>query len=266
MNEPVGDFAGKVAVITGSAVGIGRGVAVTLARLGMRIAALDIDTTNNAETAALVEAAGAACLAIDCDVGDKRAVKLAIDAVAEKFGGIHLLVNNAGYWDNSALTEGSYDSQTAAFDRAMDASAFGSYYCTRAAVEHLIASGGGNIIGMITDHVKPGHYITGLPAVGYDCAKFAMWRQTETWAQELAPHDIRVNGLCFGAVDTPMLRGATDGLLDTAMQPEDIGQAVVNIVSHGSEGPTGETWLVAKTPEPREVGLAEIAALAPHGG
>jgi NAD(P)-dependent dehydrogenase (short-subunit alcohol dehydrogenase family) len=244
-------------------VGIGRGVAVVLARLGMNIAALDIDAANNRSTAEKVRAAGASGIAIDCDVGDKRAAKIAIDAVAEKFGGIDLLVNNAGFWDNSALTQGTFESQTEAFDKAMGASALGTFYCTRAAVDHLRAGGGGNVIGMITDHVKPGHYITGLPAVGYDCGKFAMWRQTETWAQELAPHNIRVNGLCFGAVDTPMLRSATDGLLATAMQPEDIGQAVANIVAHGPTGPTGETWLVAKTPEPREVGLAEIAALAP---
>ncbi len=263
MSDLAEHFAGKVAIITGSAVGIGRGVAVTLARLGMNVAALDVDVANNAETARLVTAAGAQCLAIECDVGDKHAVKAAVDAAAEKFGGLHLLINNAGYWDNSALIQGSYESQTAAFDRAMNASALGSYYCMRAAVDHMRASGGGNVIGMITDHIKPGYYITGLPAVGYDCAKFAMWRQTETWAQELAEHNIRVNGLCFGAVDTPMLRAVIDEMYATAMEPEDIGQAVVNIVSHGAGGPTGETWLVAKTHEPRATGLTEIAALAP---
>jgi len=263
MNDFSEHFAGKTAVITGSAVGIGRGVAVVLARLGMNVAALDIDGANNTETARLVAAAGAQCLAIECDVGDKHAVKTAVDATAEEFGGIHLLINNAAFWDNSALTHGSYESQTAAFDRAMNASAMGSYYCVRAAVDHMRDSGGGNVVGMITDHIKPGYYITGLPAVGYDCAKFAMWRQTETWAQELLEYNIRVNGLCFGAVDTPMLRGVIEEMYATAMQPEDIGQAVVNIVAHGAGGPTGETWLVAKTHEPRATGLAEIAALAP---
>ena len=265
MSEPANHFVGKTAVITGSAVGIGRGVAVVLARLGMNIGALDIDTANNQQTAKLVQDAGASCLAIDCDVGDKRAAKIAIDAVAEKIGGINLLVNNAGYWDNSALTQGTYESQTEAFDKAMGGSALGAFYCTRAAVDHMRAAGGGNVIGMITDHVKPGYLITGKPAVGYDCGKFGMVRQTETWAQELAPHGIRVNGLCFGAVDTPMLRAVAADPLPGEMQVEDIGQAVVNIVAHGSAGPTGETWLVAKTEESREVGLAEIAALAPVG-
>lgn len=272
MSEQGEYFAGKTAVVTGSAVGIGRSVAITLARLGMNIGALDIDVSNNQITAGMVAAAGASsptvksgsCVAIDCDISDKHAAKAAIDSVAARFGSIDLLVNNAGYWDNSALTEGTFESQTAAFDRALGASALGTFYCTRAAVDHLRASGGGNVISMITDHVKPGYSIAGKPAVGYDSGKFAMWRQTETWAIELAPHHIRVNGLCFGAVDTPMLRAAIDGKLPTEMQPEDIAQAVVNIVAHGAVGPTGETWLVAKTEDPREVGLAEIAALAPH--
>ena len=256
-------FEGRVALITGSAVGIGRGVATVLARKGMHIAGLDIDCAENAQSAAEVRALGRECLTLACDIGDKQAVKQAVDAVIEHYGRIDVLINNAGYFDNAALLQGDYASQTAAFDRAMGASVLGSYYVTRAAVEALCASDDGNIVGMITDHVKPGHYLTGLPAVGYDAGKFGMWRQTETWALELKARGVRVNGLCFGAVDTPMLRNATEGLLETAMQPEDIGQAVVNILAHGVDGPTGETWLVAKTPEPRATGLAEIAALAP---
>ena len=218
---------------------------------------------NNLQTAELVEAAGRRCEPFACDVGDKSQVKAAVDEVAQQFGRIDILINNAGYWDNSALLTGDFESQTEAFDRAMGASVLGAYYCTRAVVDHMQRTGGGNVIGMITDHVKPGHYITGLPAVGYDCGKFGMWRQTETWAEELRGSNIRVNGLCFGAVDTPMLRSATTGLLETAMQPADMGQAVLNILAHGADGPTGQTWLICKTPEPRDVGLQEIAALAP---
>lgn len=251
----------KVVLVTGSGEGIGRGVAGVLASQGMHIAGLDIDAEANAQTAAQVEALGGLFLPLLCDVGDKLAVKQAVDAAVERFGKIDVLINNAGYWDNSSLIEGDYESQTAEFDRAMGASGLGSYYVTRACIDHM--SSGSNIIGMITDHIKPDFLITGSPAIGYDCAKFSMWRQTETWAIQLQPRGIRVNGLCFGAVDTPMLRGVTMALQDTAMQPEDIGQAVLNILAHPIDGPTGQTWLVAKSHEPREVGLREIAELAP---
>ena len=252
---------GNVAVVTGSAKGIGRGVALVLAQQGVRIAGLDVDASDNAETASRVESAGGQFMAITCDISDKHAVKQAIEKVVDTYRQIDLLINNAGYWDNSALTQGDYDSQTVEFDRAMGASAMGSYYVTRACIDHMPA--GSNIIGMITDHIKPGYLITGAPAVGYDCAKFAMWRQTETWAIELADRRIRVNGLCFGAVDTPMLRSVTTDLQATAMKAEDIGQAVLNILAHSTEGPTGQTWLIAKTHDAREIGLEEIAALAP---
>jgi len=251
----------KVAVVTGSGEGIGRGVSRVLAKQGMRIAGLDLDAETNAQTALQVRKLGGEFLPKTCDVGDKHAVKRAIDEIVAEVGSIDLLINNAGYWDNSSLLEGDYDTQTTEFDRAMGASALGSYYVTRACIDHMPS--GSNIIGMITDHIKPDFLITGSPAVGYDCAKFSMWRQTETWAIELKAKGIRVNGLCFGAVDTPMLRGVTLDLQDTAMAPEDIGQAVLNILAHPTDGPTGQTWLVAKSREPREVGLREIAELAP---
>ena len=251
----------KIVVVTGSAKGIGRGVARVLGREGASVAGLDIDGAANGDTQQEIESLGANFLALDCDVGDKLSVKRSIDAVIDRFGRIDAVVNNAGYWDNSALTQGDYESQTTAFDRAMGASAMGSYYVTRACVDHM--SEGGNILGMITDHIKPGYLITGSAAIGYDCAKFAMWRQIETWALELAPRGIRVNGLCFGAVDTPMLRSVTTALAGTAMHADDIGQAVLNILMHPIDGPTGQSWLVAKSHEPRDKGLQEIAELAP---
>ena len=251
----------KVVLITGSGEGIGRGVARVLAKQGMHVAGLDLDAEANSQTADQVQSLGGSFLALTCDVGDKHAVKRAVDAAVDRFGKIDILINNAGYWDNSSLIEGDYESQTAEFDRAMGASGLGSYYVTRACVDHMPS--GSNIIGMITDHIKPDFLITGSPAIGYDCAKFSMWRQTETWAMELKPRGIRVNGLCFGAVDTPMLRNVTMELQDTAMHPEDIGQAVLNILAHPIDGPTGQTWLVAKSREPREIGLREIAELAP---
>lgn len=253
----------KVAIVTGSAIGIGRGVSVALARQGARIAALDIDTDNNADTARQVEAAGQACLAIDCDVGDKDQVRRAIDQTLEAYGRIDVLVNNAAVWDNSALLDGTFESQSDAFDRAMGACAFGTYYCALAATPALIAAGGGNIINLITEHVKPGHLITERPALGYDCAKFSQWRLTEHMAHELQAHNIRVNGLCFGATDTPMLRGVAPEIADAAMKVEDLGQAVLNIIAHGPEGPTGETYLFGTSGSARADSLKAIAALAP---
>lgn len=254
---------GKVAVVTGSAVGIGRGVSVALAEQGADVGCLDIDMLENRNTAERIRAVGRRALALDCDVSDKVQVRRAVNAVLQTFGRIDVLVNNAAVWDNSSLLEGTFDSQTAAFDRAMGTCAMGAYYCARAAVPAMVAAGGGNIVNMITEHVKEGHDIIGQPAMGYDCAKFSLWRLTETWAVELADSNIRVNGLCFGATDTPMLRGVAPRVAEAAMKIEDLGQAVVNVLAHGEGGPTGQTWLFGVSGTPRQESLAAIAALAP---
>lgn len=255
----------KVAVITGSAVGIGRGIAVALAREGADIIALDIDVLENHTTAAEVGAVGRECLALACDVSDKIQVRTAINEGLAAFGRVDVLVNNAAVWDDSSLLGGTYESQTAAYDNAMGSCAMGAYYCARACAPAMAAKDGGNIINVITEHVKEGHYITQAPALGYDCAKFAQWRQTENWAHELHDSGIRVNGLCFGATDTPMFRNAvpTKGL-DT-MKVEDLGQAVINLIAHGAAGPTGQTFLFGTSGTPREDSLKAIAALAPQG-
>jgi NAD(P)-dependent dehydrogenase (short-subunit alcohol dehydrogenase family) len=256
---------GKVAVITGSATGIGRGLCLALARNGAKVAALDIDGAGNAETAALVRAQGGDCLPVTCDVGDRHQVRLAMELVLREFGRLDLLVNNAAVWDNSSLLEGSYDSQTAAFEQAVAACTLGSFNCASAAAPALRAAGGGNIVNMITEHVKEGHYLTGRRGLGYDCAKFGQWRLTAVLAAELKTWNIRVNGLCFGATDTPMLRGEAPDLAEIAMKPEDLAQAVLNVIAHGPDGPTGETYLFGTSGTPREESVRAIAGLAPGG-
>jgi NAD(P)-dependent dehydrogenase (short-subunit alcohol dehydrogenase family) len=254
---------GQVAVVTGGAEGIGRGFAVAFAEHGANVASLDIDSVSNAETVRQVEAAGRKGLAIDCDVADAAQVRRAMNDVIREFGRIDVLVNNAAVWVNTALTQGTYESQTRNFEDSIDICAMGSFYCAMAAVPAMRANGGGNILNVITEHVKEGHLITGLaPATGYDSAKWVQLRLTETWAVELQPHGIRVNALCMGATDSPMFRATHT--MPAAIMPADIAQAALNILAHGPGGPTGQSYLFAASGTSREQALAEIAALAPQ--
>ena len=255
-------FKGQVAVITGSAVGIGAGIALGLAERGADIVALDIDHRANAQLAAQVRALGVRALAIDCDVGERLQVLRAFKAAVDEFGRIDVLVNNAAVWLDCALTTGTYESQTEAFAQSLNSCALGSFFCARAVVPTMVQGGGGNIINIITEHIKEGHYITGMPASGYDCAKFSQWRLTETWAVELRKHNIRVNALCFGATDTPMLRAVSAAIADAGMKTADLAQAVINVLSHGADGPTGQSYLFGVSGTPRQESLRQIAALA----
>lgn len=252
-----------VVVITGSAVGIGRGLATGLAAKGAHIVALDIDITGNGETARQVRALGRECLDIHCDVGDAAAVERAIAAADAHFGRIDLLLNNAAVYLDCTLTGGTFASQRDAFLKSMNACAMGSYYCALACVPVMRRRGGGNIVNLITEHIREGHLMTGGAATGYDCAKFSQWRLTESWAIELKPHDIRVNALCFGATDTPMLRAVSVPIAEAGMKPEDLTQAVLNILAHGKGGPTGQVHLFGTSGTPRAESLRQIAALAP---
>lgn len=259
------DLSGQVAVVTGSAVGIGRGLCVAFAERGADVVALDVDTVANEETAALVRAFGREPLALTCDVGDAAAVKSAAEQTIARFGRVDLLVNNAALYNDTRLTVGDYDAQVAEFHAALGACVTGAYHCTAAFLPGLRAAGGGNIVNMLTDHVLPGYYITGYAATGYDVAKFGLWRLTESWAVELAPLGVRVNGLSFGATDTPMLRAVSVEAAEKGMKPADLAQAVFNVLAHGPGGPTGQNYVFGMTRATRDEHLAGIAAIAPQG-
>ena len=237
---------------------------MALAGRGADVVALDIDDAENEVTAAAVRAAGREPLVRSCDVGDPAAVKAVAAEALARFGRVDLLVNNSALWNDTRLTAGDYDAQVAAFHRALGACATGAFHCTAAFLPGLRAAGGGNVVNMLTDHVLAGHYITGAAATGYDVAKFGLWRLTESWAVELAPLGIRVNGLSFGATDTPMLRGVSVELAEKGMTPADLAQAVFNVLAHGPGGPTGQTYVFGMTRAPRAEHLAGIAAIAPQ--
>lgn len=247
-----------VAVVTGSAVGIGRELCRAFAARGMCVLGLDLDAAGNAETAEMV---GPAMATVTCDIGDAAAVKAAIDELVARTGRIDVLVNNAAVFGDTRLLSGDYDRQVAAWHRAMDACSNGAFHCTAAAAPVMAAGGGGTVVNMITDHIRPTHALVNGYATGYDATKFALWRLTEGWAAELAPVGIRVNGLAFGATDTPMLRGVSPRLADTAMRASDMADAALAIVDQGPDGPTGQVWDVGFTGTPRDEYLAQIAAI-----
>ena len=248
-----------IVVVSGSAVGIGRGVAETFASNGGTVIAMDVNTTENAVTKSRVEAAGGHCLTFDCDVADRLAVKEVFKSLPKELSRIDLLVNNAALWNDTSLTTGDYDQQTQAFDAAMGACAMSPFYCIAAALPFLKNSESANVINIITDHVNEVRYLSGVNATGYDCAKFSLWRLTEHWALELAPFGIRVNGLCFGATDTPMLRTASPEHVDRAMLVNDITDAITLVLNQGPNGQTGERFCFGMGHMQRKDSLKQIA-------
>ncbi len=251
-----------VALVTGSAAGIGRALCQVFADRGMCVVGFDIEVDANAGTAELV---GSAMAAVTCDVGDAAAVKAAVDEVVARTGRIDVLVNNAAVWNDTRLLGGSYDVQVAAWHRAMGSCSDGAFHCTAATAPTMVAGGGGNVVNMITNHIRSDQLITGMAATGYDASKFALWRLTESWAVELGKVGVRVNGLAFGATDTPMLRAVSPRLADEGMRAEDMADAVCAIIDQGPGGTTGQVWDVGFTGTPRDESLRQIAAIRSSG-
>lgn len=248
---------GKAAVVTGSAVGIGRAIAVALAEQGAAVAGLDIDAAGNAETARLVRETGRQGLAVDCDVADRAQVRRAMNGALQRLGRIDVLVNNAAIYADTSLTGGDYESQTHGYERSMAICALGSYYCARAAAPAMLAAGGGDILNVITEHIKEGHLMTGGAASGYDGAKWVQWRQVETWAAELAPHGIRVNAIGPGFIETPMTAG-----IDEA----DTGAWAMRLTPMRRMGRPAEVAKTALFLACEDSSFYTGAMLHPHGG
>ncbi|MGH3518135.1 MAG: SDR family NAD(P)-dependent oxidoreductase [Haloechinothrix sp.] len=196
------DFSGKVAVITGAGSGIGRALAVELAKRGSRLALSDVDTAGIAETAALCEKAGAQANQYLLDVADRKAVYDHADAVSADFGQVNLVFNNAGVALTATVAELSWDD----FEWIVDINFWGVMYGTKAFLPHLIASGDGHLVNISS--------VFGLIAVpsqsAYNATKFAVRGFTEALRQEMRNerHPVGVSCVHPGGIKTNIARNA----------------------------------------------------------
>jgi len=251
-----------VAVITGGAVGIGQAIAKAVGGRGGQVYNIDHDGSGNEETDKLVTVAGGQCTSFTANAGDPETIRQIFEQISSECDHIDLLVNNSAIWNDSSLTTGDYQSQVKAFQTAIDSCLRAAFCCTLAAVPMLEKSSNPVIINMNTEHMDKDHYLSYIVgSTGYDCAKFGLWRLTQTWAAELKEKGIRVNEFCFGAVDTPMLRAVSPSKADAGMKPEDLAVATFHIVDQGPTGETGQSHFFGFSGASREESLREIATL-----
>ena len=240
-------FDGKVAVITGGAVGFGRAFGTALAREGASIVIADIDTEAADATAKALEADGHAALVVDCDVADEEQVDAAMAATVDHFGGVDLLINNAGLH----LLEYNQPFGTLARDklrRLFDVNVIGIVNCTLACRPSMASRGGGTVVNISS---MAAH----LSTTPYAVSKLAVRGLTAALATELASDRIRVNAISPGLMATEnamadLPRELVDDFVENKQlvrrlgEMGDIVNAMLYLCSDESSFVTGETLKV----------------------
>ncbi len=228
----------KVAIVSGAAQGLGRAFADSLQQDGYAVLGFDVKACEIPE-----------CTTMVADVSKREDVE-AVLARALALGELCVVVNNAGTWRKTPVTS-TWEDTLADWDYIMDTNLKGVLMLSRAAVPHLIKAGSGHIINISSYYVLPAKSDGTNPSDTdlYNASKWALNGFTDAWAKRLQSHNITVNGMCMGAVDTPMLRGLfpdnqlPPALAESVMQPEDIGQQLLDIIASGRSGENFGAWV-----------------------
>jgi len=242
---------GKVAVITGAGSGIGRGIALRLSEMGAAVVILDIDSEKGEATVRTITERAGRALFEKCDVRSAEDCRSATEKTITAFGRIDILCNNAGV----VIRKTVVDLKEGEWDVALDVTLKGIFLLSREAIPHMVKNGGGVIINTGSGWALKG----GPQAASYCAAKAGVLNLTKAMAIDHGKDSIRVNCVCPGDVDTPMLhsecaqlgedkatflRDAASRPLARVGRPEDVANAVLFLASPMAEWITGACLVV----------------------
>ncbi len=244
-------LAGKVALVTGAASGIGRVSAVLFGRAGASICLMDTNADGIREAADEIARGGGRAITVVGDVSRAADCERAVRAAVDELGGLHVLFNNAGIIRRASVTEMAED----AWDLVMAVNVRSVFLLSRAAIPVMIDAGGGTII-----NTGSGWGLVGGPrAASYCASKGAVVQLTRAMAIDHGPDNIRVNCICPGDTDTPLLRDeatqlgvpterflaqAADRPLRRVGTADDIAQAALYLASDAASFVTGTVLVV----------------------
>jgi NAD(P)-dependent dehydrogenase (short-subunit alcohol dehydrogenase family) len=243
----VGRLEGKVCVITGAGGGMGRDAAILFSEEGASVCAADVNLAAAEETAAQCRDA----FAHEVNVADETAVKAMMDATVERYGGIDVLYNNAGISpnDDASVLETSVE----AWDRVQDVNTKGVFLCCKHGIPHLQRRGGGSVINVASFVAIVG---AATSQISYTASKGAVLSMTRELAVQFARENVRVNALCPGPVETPLLLsiyGNDPAALERRRnhwptgrlaKPREVVNGALFLASDESSYVTGSTFLV----------------------
>jgi 3-oxoacyl-[acyl-carrier protein] reductase len=240
------DLAGQVALVTGASRGIGRATAIALARCGARVACAARNTEKLAETVQAIQATGGSAEAFECDVTNGAAVQALVDKIAEGWGRLDVLVNNAGITRDTLLPRMADDQ----WDDVINTNLRGTFLFTRAATRPMMQARYGRII-----NISSVSGIRGNPGqANYSASKAAVIGFSRTVARELASRKITVNVVAPGFVETDMTAVLGEAMMDEVVKkmipakrigrPDEVADAILFFASPASGFITGQVLVV----------------------
>ena len=239
-------FRGKVAVITGAALGIGKAAAIAFSRQGARVAIVDLAKEHGEAAVQQIYEAGGEAMLIRADVSSEQDVRKLFDDVKTRWGRLDILVNNAGIYVQGDASDTSMKD----WERVLAVNLSGPFLCTKHAIPAMIKNGGGVIINIASEAGLVG--IAGQ--VAYNVSKGGLIALTRSCAIDLAKRGIRVNCVCPGTTDTPLVQDAVNRADDPAQArrqleeirplnrlgtPKEIASAILYLASEDAAYATG---------------------------
>ena len=240
------DLSETVAIVTGGNGGIGRGIALGLAEAGAAVAILARNQEKNRAVVAELEALGVRAIALEADLSDRTQLKPALDRVERDLGAVNILVNNAGI----AVMSPTLTLEPAQWDSVIETNLTSCFILSRLAAQSMVARKAGKIINVASEYAFFGAPV--LPS--YSAAKGGLMQLTKSMAIELARHNIQVNAIVPGWIETAMTEPVKSGPLYAEIlmrtpagrfgRPEECAGAAVFLASHASDFVTGSAVFV----------------------
>ncbi|HEX8473484.1 MAG TPA: SDR family oxidoreductase [Pyrinomonadaceae bacterium] len=244
-----GSYKGKVAFVTGAGNGIGRAAALAFAREGASVVVADVSEEGNRETARMIEEIGGRALAVTCNVMRAEDVRGALAKTIEAFGRLDVAFNNAGVEQKKAATAELEEEE---WDRIVDINLRGIFLCMKYEIPLMLKQEGGAIV-----NTSSGAGVIGVrEGAAYVASKHGVIGLTKSAALEYAPQNIRVNAVCPGYINTPMMDRFTGGTSEGREkviaeepvgrmgQPEEIAAAVLWLCSDAAAFVVGHALVV----------------------
>jgi 3-oxoacyl-[acyl-carrier protein] reductase len=206
----------KVSIITGSARGIGYATALKFAREGAKVVVCDLDLKGVEDVVREIKAAGGEAIGFALNVVDKASITAMVKGVMAAYGRIDTLVNNAGIVEDAQFRKMSDDQ----FDRVIEVNLKGTYNCTRAVVDVMLAQSAGVILNASSIVGLYGNF----GQTNYAASKFGVIGMAKTWARELGRKGIRVNAVCPGFVETSIIKSIPAKVMKAMIERVPLGR------------------------------------------